>query len=110
MKEKHKYESWLQFGTCHCDVEKVRDVVLKYFQNPDNATPVFEFHPEGPKNLWGYNSQGISVNIQTHDNGEDLPGDVSEGLYVMDVKLVSEVTPTRDLEDRVKSLTEPFRK
>ena len=110
MIEKHRYESLVQLGICY-DLSKSKEALLNYFKNPNNATPVYEFHPEDSlDNLWGYNSEGVSVHIQTRDTGEEFPSDVFGDLNFIDIKLVSEITPTQDLEDKVRSLADEFKK
>lgn len=101
MLEKHYYESDLQMGNCHYDLTQVKSALLGYLQKKTKL--VFQYHSPVGHNLWGFHQNGISIHLQTTKLNEDE-------LHFVDVKLVSEVTPTRDLEDRLKLLVNPFKK
>ena len=101
MIQNHYYESNLQMGNCHYDLAQVKPALLQYFEK--HSKPVFEYHPPENHNLWGFHQDGISIHLQTTDLNPDE-------LHFVDVKLISEVIPTQNLEDRLKKLVEPFKK
>jgi hypothetical protein len=101
MMERHYYESNLQMGNCHYDLLQVQPSLLQYFK--EHSQPVFEYHPLENDNLWGFHQDGISIHLQTTNLSQDE-------LHFVDVKLISEVTPTQNLEDRLKKIVEPFKK
>lgn len=101
MKEKHYYESNLNMGNCHYDLNQVKDVLLQYLEK--NTESVFRYIPPLKHNLWGFHQNGISIHLQTTKLDQ-------KNLHFIDVKLVSDMTPTQDLEDRLKTLVEPLKR
>ena len=100
MIERHYYESKLQLGDHHHDLSKAKPALLQYLEQ--NSKPVFEYHSLEKHDLWGFHQNGISINLQTTSLK-------ANSLDFIDVKLISEVTPTQDLEDMLTKLIEPFK-
>lgn len=101
MIESRYYESNLQLGSTHYDLDKVKPILLEWFKQ--NSRPVSEYHPPANHDMWDFHSRGVSIHLQTTE--------LTKGrLHFVDVRLISEVTPTQDLEDRLNGLVEPFKK
>ena len=101
MKEEHYYESYLCIGPCQYNTKEVRNELLDYFEK--NSKKVFGYWPDITNHsLWGFHKDGISIHLQITKLKEP------ESNFV-DVRLVSDKTPTKDLEEKLKKLIEPFK-
>ncbi len=100
MIEEHYYESSLAMGNCRYDVANVKSALLEYFQ--DNAKPVFPHLLNADGNQWVFHKKGISILMQTTAINDDE-------LHFVDVKLVSDTTPTLGLEKHIRSIIDNYR-
>jgi len=100
MEEKHTYKSRIEFGSVKYSIEEVKQNLLSYLENTQNATEVYTYLPSGLTRveLRGFNSKGISVHYQASCEPE------TSKLRFIDVTLVSEVTPTADLEQIIRAI------
>jgi len=104
MREQHLYESKLQYGSMRYNLVDLRGNLMKFFTQ--EAKQVFGYFPPKNHELWGFHKQGISIHMQTEYTDETKP----ENLKFVDVLLISEITPTLDLEERLKVIAEKSRK
>ena len=96
MEQKHVYTSNLTYGSIKYNLNNLKESFLNYFT--EDSTPVF-YYTANIHDLWGFNKDGISVHMQTTKirNTE---------LHFIDLKLISEKTPTLDLEERLNQIAE----
>jgi len=104
MKEQHLYTSHLSWGSVKFNLLGLREELIDYLAK--NSTAIFQNHsPRVHCSLYGYNAKGVSVHVQ-----EQLVPTESEprNPRFIDVLLVSEITPTLSLEEKLKEIADRY--
>lgn len=97
MVKKDLYTSKLSFERNRYDLTKLQTELLEYLKI--NAEQVFALNPKTKiADLYGFNSDGIKIHIQSIYS-KDL-----KTFNYIDLNLVSEITQTIQLEDKIKEL------
>jgi len=106
MEEKHLFKSSLQYGSSRYNLSELRVNLQEFFSQ--EAKPVFSYVPsENHDELWGFHKDGISIHVQFNYLFEKPK---PENLRFVDLILVSEVTKTLNLEERLKAIAEKSKK
>ena len=100
MDEEHLYGSRLELGRQKYDVAGAKDALVEYLKK--EARIVFNYDNLPRAELRGFHKDGISIHLQTaaHRSNE---------ISFVNVGLVSDVTPTKDLEDRLQQVADQFK-
>lgn len=106
MNEKHEYVSNLSFGNINHNLVDLKTKVLSFLYS--NSLSVFKYSNSSDSesisngNLWGFHKDGISAHLQYITIGKNP--------YVLDLKLVSDLTPTIDLEVKIQEIAKKYLK
>ncbi len=97
MEEKHIYRSKLQYKSSRHNLLELHEEILKYLKN--NTEKVFAWHPK-PKDtdIYGFHLEGISIHFQSKYSN------ITRDYSHIDIRLISNVTPTISLEEKLDNL------
>jgi hypothetical protein len=103
MIEKHQYESNLAFGAINFNLIDLRAELLNYLEKNTLAFSKY-MAEDAPHFLYGFHSKGISIQVQ------ETRGTEASNPKFIDVTLFSEITSTLSLEERLRDISEKYKK
>lgn len=118
MQEKHLYETSLQYSDFadRYDCEGLQNDLISYFEK--NAAYAGGFrselkdeHETREYKTWNFNSNGVSIHIKLEELDQIPFGEerLRKKTHNLDIKLISEVTPTQALGELITQLAEVYK-
>ena len=99
MIEKHLYSTNFEFDSMRYKLKNLKTELLNYFNNPDNAAKVAIHTDDGQIKTYDFNYHGISIHIKASSTEP-----MQSKLRFLDIILISQITPTSELEKIIQKL------
>lgn len=107
MEQRTEYRSNLSFGHIRHNTLELYGSIINHLKNA-KAIRVFEYNcADAPHILYGAHLNGISIHIQAERNR--VLQHMTPIYGHIDITLISHVTPTSELEESIKQLSEKFK-
>lgn len=118
MQEKHLYETNLNYTsfTDKYDCEGLQNDLISYFEKNAAYAGGSRFEQKDEQltreyKTWNFNSNGVSIHIKSElDHILFGEGKLKRKIQNLDIKLISEVTPTLSLGELIMQMAEAYKK